>query len=56
MKQKLRALKIILSKELLLAGSNMHTVLSIRRLLKVGVLKKNTKKVYDAVMLFNYKD
>ena len=54
MKQKLRALKIILSKELVFAGSNMHTTTLY---IDYKIIESQcASKVYDAVMLFNYKD
>ena len=54
MKQKLGALKIILSKELLLAGSNMHTTTLY---IDYKIIESECAlKVYDAVMLINYKD
>ena len=54
MKQKLRALKIILSKEQVFAGSNMHTTTLY---IDYKIIESECAyKVYDAVMLFNYKD
>ena len=54
MKQKLRALKIILSKELMFAGSNMHTT-TLYIDYKI-IESESAQKVYDAGLLFNYKD